>query len=256
MIQPKKSLGQHFLTDTNIARKIVTSLTEKIQCSAVLEVGPGMGILTELLLQDPKLKTKIVEIDSRAAEFLKEKFPYLKEHLITSDFLKIDLSTVFNRDFALIGNFPYNISSQILFKVLDHRNQINLVVGMFQKEVGERISKPPGTKKYGILSVLMQAFYEVEYLFSVNPSVFNPPPKVQSAVLRFRRNSIKKLNCNEKLFFKVVKTGFNQRRKTLRNALKTLIDDPAISTGALFDNRAEQLSVSQFIELTNLLDKS
>lgn len=254
-IKPKKRLGQHFLKDENIARKIVGSLSRN-DYSKVLEVGPGMGILTKYLLQNSKYKTFVSEIDTESVEYLQQHFPELENKIISGDFLKLNLGNHFTGSFAIIGNFPYNISSQILFKVLEHHDQIMEVIGMFQREVAQRISSPPGNKSYGILSVLMQAYYKIEYLFTVNENAFYPPPKVKSALMRFIRNDVKSLNCNEALFFKVVKTGFNQRRKTLRNALKSLFPASGNSRHQLLDKRAEQLSVEQFIELTNLIDRS
>ncbi|MBN4051385.1 16S rRNA (adenine(1518)-N(6)/adenine(1519)-N(6))-dimethyltransferase RsmA [bacterium AH-315-M05] len=256
-VKPKKHLGQHFLKDENIARKIVNSLSGN-GYSKVLEVGPGMGILTKYLLQNSNYKTFVCEIDPEAIVFLKHKFPQLKGQIIEDDFLKLNLNSplLWGGGGAIIGNFPYNISSQILFKVLEHHDQIMEVVGMFQREVAQRISSPPGNKSYGILSVLMQAYYKVEYLFTVNENAFYPPPKVKSAVMRFIRNDVKSLNCNEALFFKVVKTGFNQRRKTLRNAIKSLFPASGKSRHQLLDKRAEQLSVEHFIELTNLIERS
>ena len=253
--KPKKYLGQHFLKDENIARKIVNSLSGN-GYSNVLEVGPGMGILTKYLLQNNKYKTYVCEIDTGYVEYLQKHFPKLSNRIISDDFLKINIRNYFTGTFGIIGNFPYNISSQILFKVLEHRDQITEVAGMFQREVAKRIISPPGSKNYGILSVLMQAYYNVEYLFTVNEKVFYPPPKVTSAVMRFIRNDVKLLNCNEDLFFKVVKAGFNHRRKTLRNALSLLLPVSVESSHQMFDKRAEQLSVEEFIELTNLIDKS
>lgn len=253
-VSPKKHLGQHFLRDENIAKKIVSSLSKK-GYSTVIEVGAGTGVLTKYLLQEKDLETFIVEIDRESVAFLKKNYKALENKIIEKDFLEFTPnwlpSAVCHLPFSIIGNFPYNISSQILFKVLEYRNQIPEVVGMFQKEVAERIASPPGNKMYGILSVLAQAFYKIEYLFTVHSTVFLPPPKVKSAVIRLLRNSTEKLNCDEKLFFDVVKTGFNQRRKTLRNALskfgiKTLRSE-------LLNKRAEQLSVSDFVELTRLI---
>ncbi|HQS50678.1 MAG TPA: 16S rRNA (adenine(1518)-N(6)/adenine(1519)-N(6))-dimethyltransferase RsmA, partial [Daejeonella sp.] len=223
LVKAKKHLGQHFLTDKNIAEKIVNSLQASSQYNQVLEVGPGMGILSDFLLGKKDLETYLIDIDTESYEFLKKKYPDLGARLINGDFLELDFAAVFPGKFGIIGNFPYNISSQILFKVLDNRNQVVELVGMFQKEVAQRCAEKPGSKEYGILSVFLQAFYKVEYLFSVKPGVFNPPPKVTSAVIRLTRNDIEKLNCDEKLFWQVVKAGFNQRRKTLRNALSSLV---------------------------------
>ena len=250
-VKPKKSLGQHFLKDAHIAQKIVESLSGHGMYDAILEVGPGTGILTQFLLQKEISDFKVVEIDRFAADALHERFPELQERLVLGDFLRVDLTANMAGNFALIGNFPYNISTQIMFRVLEFRDRIPEVVGMFQKEVAQRIASPPGGKQYGILSVLLQAWYDIELLFEVPPHVFNPPPKVQSAVIRLKRNGAVKLDCDEALFVKVVKAGFNQRRKTLRNALKTIgfihqnPDDP------ILDRRAETLSVADFVTLTN-----
>jgi 16S rRNA (adenine1518-N6/adenine1519-N6)-dimethyltransferase len=219
----------------------------------VLEVGPGMGVLTKYLLQENKFETSIIDIDRESIAFLHKNFPALGDRIIENDFLKIDLGKYFgNSPFAVIGNFPYNISTQILFKVLDHKEQVPEVVGMFQKEVAERIASPPGNKAYGILSVLLQAFYNIEYLFTVHENVFSPPPKVKSAVIRLTRNNVQHLDCDEVLFKKVVKAGFNQRRKTLRNALKQLMNENNTDAANVpfLDKRAEQLSVQDFIDLT------
>ncbi len=251
-VRAKKNLGQHFLKDLNIAKKIVDSLTA-VDVSHVLEIGPGMGVLTQYLLQKDEFTTHVVEIDTDSVAYLQEHFPQLSERIIGEDFLKHDLSLLFSVPFAVIGNFPYNISSQIFFKVLDYRNQIPEVVGMIQKEVAERMSAVPGNKTYGILSVLMQAFYDIEYLFTVSEKVFDPPPKVKSAVIRMVRNKTQDLGCNEKLFFRVVKTGFNQRRKTLRNSLKSILGEHKLDN-ELMAKRPEQLSVEQFVELTNKIE--
>lgn len=247
MIRPKKHLGQHFLHDENIARKIIGYLPD--QTINVLEIGPGTGILTKFLLQNKNFNPFFLEIDNESVGFLLETFPDINDRLISADILDYDLSLI-PSPFTMIGNFPYNISTQILFKVLEYRDLIPEVIGMFQKEVAERIASPPGSKKYGILSVLLQAYYKIEYLFTVSENVFYPPPKVQSGVIRLRRNNIEKLDCNEDLFFRVVKTAFNQRRKTLRNALKTLKKSGADPVTSLLDKRAEQLSVADFVLLT------
>lgn len=252
-VRAKKHLGQHFLKDQNIAQKIVAALPDDTK--AVLEVGPGMGILTKFLLQQKKLELKVIDIDLESIDFLKENFPELKGNIIAADFLKEDLTKHFADAFSVIGNFPYNISSQIIFKILDHRNQVPAAVGMFQKEVAERIAAGHNNKTYGILSVLTQAFYDVEYLFTVSENVFIPPPKVKSAVIRLKRKE-EKLNCNETLFFKVIKAGFNQRRKTLRNALKSFTVREEFRDHEFFTKRAEALTVKQFEELTNMLDKA
>jgi len=251
LVRAKKHLGQHFLTDKNIAAKIVDSLRPENKYSQVLEVGPGMGILSDFLLQKPELQTYLIDIDTESYQFLQKKYPQLGERLINNDFLEMDFSAVFKEPFGIIGNFPYNISSQILFKVLDNRQQVVEVVGMFQKEVAERCSAKAGSKEYGILSVFLQAYYKVEYLFTVKAGVFNPPPKVLSAVIRLTRNETGELDCDEKLFWQVVKAGFNQRRKTLRNALSSLINKEKMTDEPMLDLRAERLSVGDFVNLTN-----
>lgn len=253
LVKAKKYLGQHFLTDKNIAEKIVNSLQAKDQYKQVLEVGPGMGILSDFLLSKKDLETFLIDIDTESYDFLKKKYPQVGERLINGDFLELDFKSFFPGKLAVIGNFPYNISSQILFKVLDNRDQVSEVVGMFQKEVAERCAEKPGSKEYGILSVFLQAYYHVEYLFSVKPGVFNPPPKVTSAVIRLTRNEVDKLDCDEKLFWQVVKAGFNQRRKTLRNALSSLISKEVVCQDPMLDLRAERLSVNDFVKLTNLV---
>ncbi|WP_103327688.1 16S rRNA (adenine(1518)-N(6)/adenine(1519)-N(6))-dimethyltransferase RsmA [Bacteroidetes bacterium endosymbiont of Geopemphigus sp.] len=243
-IRPKKHLGQHFLTDHNIAEKIFKSLSFR-NYSFVVEVGPGTGVLTRYLLKNTS-NFFLVELDRESVNYLREEFPSLKEYIVQADFLKWE--PLFS-SFALIGNFPYNISSQILFRVLEYRNSIPECVGMFQKEVAERIAAKCGNKIYGILSVLVQTFYEVDYLFTVNEQVFSPPPKVKSAVIRLRRKShMPKLE--EGFFFKLVKSAFNQRRKTLRNALKPLKLSDSFYKIPVLDQRAEQLSVGEFIELS------
>jgi 16S rRNA (adenine1518-N6/adenine1519-N6)-dimethyltransferase len=246
-VRAKKHLGQHFLMDDNIARKIVTSLREN---QNVLEIGPGTGILTNHLLQISNINLKVIEIDRESVDYLTQQFPVLAEKIISADFLRYDLKDLFDGNFSVIGNFPYNISTQILFNVLEYRDQVNEVVGMFQKEVAVRIASKPGNKDYGILSVLLQAFYNIEYLFTVNESVFVPPPKVKSAVIRLLRNDVKKLDCDEKLFVTVVKTAFNQRRKTLRNALSSIQFDTNDEITLLFTKRAEQLGVAEFVFIT------
>lgn len=251
LVRAKKHLGQHFLTDKNIASKIVESLRPEGKYTQVLEVGPGMGILSDFLLQKTDYQTYLIDIDTESYEFLQKKYPQLQERLINADFLEMDFGSVFDKPFAIIGNFPYNISSQILFKVLDNRQQVVEVVGMFQKEVAERCTAKAGSKEYGILSVFLQAYYKVEYLFTVKAGVFNPPPKVLSAVIRLTRNQTPQLNCDEKLFWQVVKAGFNQRRKTLRNALSALINKEAMAADTILDLRAERLTVADFVELTN-----
>lgn len=251
LVRAKKHLGQHFLTDKNIAAKIVDSLRPENKYKQVLEVGPGMGILSDFLLQKTDLQTYLIDIDTESYEFLQKKYPQLQERLINDDFLEMDFGNFFKEPFGIIGNFPYNISSQILFKVLDNRRQVVEVVGMFQKEVAERCAAKAGSKEYGILSVFLQAYYKVEYLFTVKAGVFNPPPKVLSAVIRLTRNDAEQLDCDEKLFWQVVKAGFNQRRKTLRNALSSLINKEKMTDEAMLDLRAERLSVADFVNLTN-----
>jgi len=251
LVRAKKHLGQHFLTDKNIAAKIVDSLRPENTYSQVLEVGPGMGILSDFLLQKPELEVSLIDIDTESYEYLQKKYPTLGKKLINADFLEMDFAAYFNGPLGIIGNFPYNISSQILFKVLDNRQQVVEVVGMFQKEVAERCNAKPGSKEYGILSVFLQAYYKVEYLFTVKAGVFNPPPKVLSAVIRLTRNKTEQLGCDEKLFWQVVKAGFNQRRKTLRNALSSLINKEKMTAEAMLDLRAERLSVDDFVKLTN-----
>lgn len=249
-VRAKKHLGQHFLKDEHIAERIARSLTGEVR--NVLEIGPGMGVLTKYLVTEEDLNFWVIEIDSESVVYLHEHYPELK--VVEGDFLRLDLSQLFNNEkFAIIGNFPYNISSQILFRVYECRNEVPEVVGMFQKEVAERVAAKPGSKTYGILSVLLSAFYNIEYLFTVDEHVFNPPPKVKSAVIRLRRNDIQSLECDEKLFTTVVKTGFNQRRKTMRNALKPLGKDLSTISEELLCKRAEQLTVEDFITITNNL---
>jgi 16S rRNA (adenine1518-N6/adenine1519-N6)-dimethyltransferase len=247
MVRPKKHLGQHFLRDENIAMKIIASMSGKYK--NVLEIGPGTGVLTKYLLRDTSLNSFFFEVDRESIAFLKNTYPEMEGRLSEADFLSADLSAI-PVPFCVIGNFPYNISSQILFRILESRKDVPEVVGMFQKEVAERIASPPGSKKYGILSVLIQAFYQVEYLFTVSETVFFPPPKVKSAVIRLilTRDAIPGLD--EKLFFKVVKTAFNQRRKTLRNALKSIRFAEQERVQLLFTQRAEQLTVEDFLFLT------
>lgn len=252
-VRAKKNLGQHFLKDKNIALKIVDSL-QAVNTKQVLEIGPGMGVLTQFLLQNTNYQTTVVEIDRESVAYLKQHFPELTDRIIGEDFLKMNLNQYFDGPFAVIGNFPYNISSQILFKVLDFRDQVPEVVGMFQKEVAERIATGPGSKTYGILSVFLQAFYDIEYLFTVHENVFSPPPKVKSAVIRLSRNQRQKLDCNEKLFFQLVKAGFNQRRKTLRNSLKSFISSQELKESEIFAKRPEQLGVNEFVQLTRLIE--
>ncbi|MDR0969744.1 MAG: 16S rRNA (adenine(1518)-N(6)/adenine(1519)-N(6))-dimethyltransferase RsmA [Lentimicrobiaceae bacterium] len=249
-VKPKKSLGQHFLIDQNIAQKIVKQLST--DHDKVIEVGAGMGVLTQYLLPELKEKLVVVEIDSESVAYLSEHFPELRTNLIEVDFLRTKLTDFSAENIGIIGNFPYNISSQIFFHIIDYKEIVTEVVGMVQKEVAERLSSPPGKKAYGILSVLLQAWYDIEYLFTVNENVFNPPPKVKSAVIRLRRNNTKKLNCDEILFKKIIKQAFNQRRKTLRNSLRPLLNAEIIEN-KIFDKRPEQLRVDEFIVLTNLI---
>jgi 16S rRNA (adenine1518-N6/adenine1519-N6)-dimethyltransferase len=251
-VTAKKSLGQHFLKDQNIARKIVAGLSSGV-CNHVLEIGPGMGILTRFLMEIPGIDLKVIELDNESADYLKAVFPGMKNPVIQDDFLKTDISGLFPGDFSVIGNFPYNISSQIFFRILEYRNRIPEVVCMVQKEVAERIHHKPDSKTYGILSVLLQTFYHIEYLFTVGQSVFVPPPKVQSAVIRLIRNNRKHLGCDEALFFKVVKVAFNQRRKILSNALKSVSNVIPVEFAS---KRAEQLSPEQFIFLTSRIENN
>ena len=252
-VRAKKHLGQHFLNDENVAKRIADTLTEN-KYNNVLEIGPGMGVLTKYLL-DKKFTTSVIEIDKESVEFLKAHYLNLSDRIINDDFLKIDISKLFNGEqFAVIGNFPYNISTQIVFKTIENRSQIPELCGMFQKEVAQRIAEKPGNKIYGITSVLTQAFYDVEYLFTVPPSVFNPPPKVDSGVIRLIRKDNYTLPVNESLFFKIVKTAFNQRRKTLRNSLKSFQLTDKLREDVIFALRPEQLSVQQFIDLTKSIE--
>jgi 16S rRNA (adenine1518-N6/adenine1519-N6)-dimethyltransferase len=254
VVRAKKSLGQHFLKDQNIARKIVDSLNAE-NLTIVFEIGPGMGVLTRFLLEKENFTTIPVEIDPESVIYLEAAFPQLKTRLIQGDFLTLDLQTVTKEKLAIIGNFPYNISSQIFFKVIENREQVHEVVCMIQKEVAQRIACKPGSKEYGILSVLLQAYYQIDYLFTVHENVFAPPPKVKSGVIRLLRNSTRQLDCNENLFFKVVKASFNQRRKVLSNSLKGLT--PGLDKEhPLLGKRPEQLSVNDFVELTNLVSAS
>ncbi|TRO64496.1 16S rRNA (adenine(1518)-N(6)/adenine(1519)-N(6))-dimethyltransferase RsmA [Christiangramia sabulilitoris] len=252
-VRAKKHLGQHFLTDENIASKIADTLSYE-GYEKVLEIGPGMGVLTKYLLEK-KSDVHVIEIDTESVEYLESNYLHLRGRIHEKDFLKHDLTEIFQQEqFAIIGNFPYNISTQIVFKVLQMRDQIPEFSGMFQKEVAKRICEKEGNKTYGILSVLTQAFYEAEYLFTVPPSVFNPPPKVDSGVLRLTRKNNFTLPCDEKLFFRVVKTAFNQRRKTIRNSLKILNLPDNLREDAIFGLRPEQLSFQRFIELTQMIE--
>jgi 16S rRNA (adenine1518-N6/adenine1519-N6)-dimethyltransferase len=251
LVKPKKFLGQHFLKDLKVAQNIADTV-DACPALPILEVGPGMGVLTQYLLQKER-EVRVVEIDYESVAYLRESFPALEGRIIEDDFLKMDLHKLFGgQPFVLTGNYPYNISSQIFFKMLDNRDIIPCCTGMIQKEVAERIAAGPGSKTYGILSVLIQAWYSVEYLFTVGENVFNPPPKVKSAVIRMTRNATTSLGCDEKLFKQIVKTTFNQRRKTLRNSIKPILGkESPLTADEIFSKRPEQLSVQQFIELTN-----
>ena len=251
-VRAKKALGQHFLTDQSIAMKIVDSLGRS-EVRDVLEIGPGMGVLTQYILKRDDIDLKLVELDGESVEYLLTHFQGMQGKLYQADYLRLDIHTLFQDKYRVIGNFPYNISSQIFFKILEDKDRVPEVVCMIQKEVAERIAEKPGSKTYGILSVLLQAWYDIDYIVSVGSGAFCPPPKVQSAVIRLRRNSRSSLGCDEKLFKTVVKTAFNQRRKTLRNALKPLLGDSVDSSNPVFDLRAERLSVEDFVSLTNLL---
>jgi 16S rRNA (adenine1518-N6/adenine1519-N6)-dimethyltransferase len=263
-VRPKKNLGQHFLTDLSIAKRIADTVDVPYRDLPVLEVGPGMGVMTQYLVQKPR-PLKVVEIDRESVAYLNENFPKLRENILGADFLRMDLREVFDgQQFVLTGNYPYDISSQIFFKMLDNRDLIPCCTGMIQHEVAVRMAAKPGNKQYGILSVLIQAWYNVEYLFTVEPSVFNPPPKVQSAVIRMVRNEVQQLGSDEQLFKRIVKTVFNQRRKMLRVSLKQLLSNEAIATltanlssdtsGLSLSLRPEQLTIAQFVELTNAID--
>ena len=248
-VTPKKHLGQHFLIDEDVATDIVDALIQLPGIKNVLEIGPGMGVLTKHLLQH-NIELELVEIDIEAVNYLNLNFPELKSKIIKEDFLKLDFKILKN-PVAIIGNFPYQISSQILFKILEHKDQVPVVVGMFQKEVASRIASPPGNKEYGIPSVLLQAWYDIEYLFSVDHTKFNPPPKVQSGVIRLVRNNRTDLGCDEKTFTRVVKQAFNYRRKTLRNSLRGMIHPEKLDALPYASLRPEQLSWQQFTELAN-----
>lgn len=249
-VKAKKHLGQHFLTDLNIAQKIVNALPQ--DNLTILEIGPGTGVLTQYMIEKDNFTA--FDIDIESIDFLKEKYPQHAHKIHFQDFLEADLNPFASKgNFKVIGNFPYNISTQIMFKVLEHRSDVSALVGMFQKEVAVRIAEKPGSKTYGILSVLLQAFYKIEYLFTVSEHVFNPPPKVKSAVIRLTRNTTDKLNCDEELFFKVVKASFNQRRKTVRNSVKVLSGNTSVDS-VFLDKRAEQLSVNDFVDLTNAIE--
>ena len=252
-VQPKKHLGQHFLTDKNMCKKIANQYLASHNCTNVLEIGPGMGALTDFLLKRGDLNLKVMEIDRDSVAYLEQNKPKLEGNILSADFLKTDITQIFGGvPFGVVGNFPYNISSQIIFKCIENRDLVPEIMGMFQKEMAERIAEKPGTKVYGIISVLTQAFYDIEYCFTVDAQMFNPPPKVQSGVIRCVRNQRDKLPCDEKLFIQLVKASFNQRRKTIRNSVKgflkgNIVEDP------IFTLRPERLSVEEFVYLTNLI---
>jgi len=250
-VKPKKFLGQHFLTDLSVAERIADTLKDYVG-TPVLEVGPGMGVLTQYLIAKGH-DLKVVELDRESVDYLHANFPELEGKVIGEDFLLLDLASMYDGQFCIIGNYPYNISSQIFFKVLDYRDQVVCCSGMLQKEVAERIAAGPGSKTYGILSVLLQAWYDIEYLFTVSEHVFNPPPKVKSGVIRLVRNNVRELGCDESMFKTIVKLSFGQRRKTLRNSLRSFAKNPEVLADEIFNKRPEQLSVAEFIRLTNLL---
>ena len=255
-VRAKKSLGQHFLTDLSIAERIADTIKD-YKGLPVIEVGPGMGVLTQFLL-DAGHDVTVVELDEESVDYLKINFPQLKDRIVFEDFLKLDLKTIVgDKQFVVIGNYPYNISSQIFFKVLDYKDQVACCSGMLQREVAQRLAAGPGSKTYGILSVLLQAWYDAEYLFTVDEHVFNPPPKVKSGVIRFTRNQVQDLGCDERLLRTVVKTSFGQRRKQLRNSVKPLVPggSPVLQL-PLMNMRPEQLSVQEFIELTNTIQQA
>ena len=257
LVKPKKNLGQHFLTDLNIARQIADTV-DACPDIPVLEIGPGMGVLTQYLVEKPR-EVKAVEIDTESVTSLYDKFPKLRENILGEDFLLMDLTKVFDgKQFVLTGNYPYDISSQIFFKMLEYKDLIPCCTGMIQREVAQRMAAAPGSKAYGILSVLIQAWYDVEYLFTVDENVFNPPPKVKSAVIRMTRNDVTDIGCDEKLFKRVVKTVFNQRRKMLRVSLRQIFNTGKPTNGFyeqdIMTKRPEQLSIAQFVELTNMVE--
>ena len=255
-VRAKKALGQHFLTDQGVARSIVAALSADSPVRDVLEIGPGMGVLTQYLIRREDLDLKLIEIDSESVAYLLTHLPGMEGRLMEGDYLRLDMSRIFPGPYRVIGNFPYNISSQIFFKILEDKDRVPEVVCMIQKEVADRIAEKPGSKVYGILSVLLQAWYDIEYVMSVGSGAFAPPPKVQSAVIRLRRNARTALGCDERLFKQVVKTAFNQRRKTLRNALKPLLPEGADTSDPIFDLRAERLGVEDFVRLTLLLTRN
>jgi len=249
-VRPKKHLGQHFLKDLGIAEAIADNLTGHGEYTKVLEIGPGTGVLTQFLTKKD-FELFLIDVDKESVQYLKQHYSQFGDRLIQGDFLKIEIPELVNDKYAVIGNFPYNISSQIFFRVLEHKDSIPEVVCMIQKEVADRLVSPPGKKAYGILSVLLQAYFDLEYLFTVPPNVFKPPPKVNSAVIRLKRNGVSALGCDEKLFKRVVKQAFQMRRKTLRNALKPINLPEQMQTSPVLDQRAEQLSVKEFVDLTN-----
>jgi len=255
-VKPKKFLGQHFLNDLKIAQYIADTV-DTVPELPILEVGPGMGVLTQYLVNKGR-KLKVVELDFESVDYLRENYPNLEDDIIEDDFLKMHIENLFEgKQFVLTGNYPYNISSQIFFKMLDNKDQIPCCTGMIQKEVAERIASGPGSKKYGIISILIQAWYNVEYLITVPPTVFNPPPKVESAVIRMTRNGVTDLGCNYNLFRRVVKTTFNQRRKTLRNSIKPILGKgDKLAQEEIFNKRPEQLTINQFIDLTNKVEEA
>lgn len=252
-VKPKKSLGQHFLKNEAVAKRIADSLL-LAEPTPVLEIGPGMGVLTKHLKERPEIQLKVIEIDTESVTYLKENKILPEKDIIEGDFLRLPLDTMYPGKFCITGNYPYNISSQILFKVYHHREQVPQLTGMFQREVARRVCSGPHSKEYGILSVLLQAYYTVEYLFTVDENEFNPPPKVKSGVLRMTRNEVQDIGCDEKLFLRVIKAGFNQRRKTLRNSMKAIVGSEPIDID-LLSQRPEQLSVAEFVRLTNAVEE-
>lgn len=254
-VRPKKHLGQHFLTDLTIAQRISDAL-QAGEGQSVLEIGCGTGVLTQFLLQRPQITLFGVELDSESVAYLHQHYPEFTPRLMECDFLKMNIAQEFPQGVCVVGNFPYNISSQILFKVLDYRNLVPEVVGMFQKEVAVRVAERPGSRDYGILSVFLQAFYDIEYLFTVGPEVFNPPPKVNSAVIRLVRNQVDRLDCDEALFVRVVKSTFNQRRKTIRNSIRAAFGDFGGAEHPFFSLRPERLGVAEFVELTRWVSEN
>ena len=255
-VKPKKQLGQHFLTSQKIAKDIVDALTWE---GRAVEIGPGMGVLSKYLFERPELDMRLVEVDPESVDYLKEAYPSQAERVVYGDFLKQDADDFFGDDapFAVIGNFPYNISSQIFFRILEYKDRVPMVVGMLQREVALRLSSGPGTRDYGILSVFLQAYYDIEYLFTVHEDVFNPPPKVKSGVIRLKRNGVERLDCDEALFRKVVKATFGQRRKMIWNGLKTLgMKIDALKDDPIVKRRPEQLGVAEFVSLTNMVARA